>query len=253
MTAFALKKLIGGWLMPLPLSLLLLTGSCICLWLHRERIGRWLAAAALTLLVLCSCTAVPDLLLLPLEERYPKWDGQPDAVEMVVVMGAAQADAPRLPLTNRPNSAAIYRLLEGIAIYRANPGSKLVLSGGGPAQSHAVLMAQVATRIGVPDDAIVLQTESRDTEAEVRLLAPIVAGRRFALVTSAAHMPRAMAVFGAAGLQPLPAPTHYLTRDNPHPHWRDLFFPNVQGLAHAEFAAHEYLGLLWLKLTGGVE
>ena len=36
----------------------------------------------------------------------------------------------------------------------------------------------------------------------------------FILVTSAGHMPRSMAVFEAQGMQPIPAPTEFITHDN---------------------------------------
>jgi uncharacterized SAM-binding protein YcdF (DUF218 family) len=248
MPGLLLKKFLSAWLMPLPLSVIFIGIGCIFLWFHRERIARWLITLGLGVLVISSCTAISDLLLLPLEERYPKWQHSATKVDYVVVMGAGQGEAPRLPLTNRPNTAAVYRLLEGVAIYRANPGSRLVLSGGGENESHAILMEQVATRIGVPAEDILLQTLSRDTEEEVGLLKPIVGEHSFAVVTSAAHMPRTILLFNAAGLYPLPAPTHFLDRNNPHPNWRDFMLPDTESLARAEFAVHEYLGLLWVKI-----
>ena len=246
---FALKKVLGTMLMPLPLASLLLIVGCLLLWRGRLRWGRGLVTGAVTLLLLASCTAISDLALLPLEEKYPKWDGHNHGVQYVVVMGASQGDAPRLPQTNRPNTAAVYRLLEGVAVYRAHPGSKLILSGGnGSDAPHALLMAGVAMRIGVPAHDILLQTTSQDTEAETALLAPMVGQSPFAVVTSAAHMPRTMMSFERFGLHPLPVPTHFLDRDNPHPHWRDLASPNPDSLARSEFALHEYLGLAWLHL-----
>lgn len=245
MNGFALKKFVSAWLMPLPFSVLLITIGCIFLWRGRERVGRWFATLGLVVLIACSCTAISDLALLPLEEHYSKWNGQPTQAEFVVVMGAAQSDAPRLPTTNRPNSAAIYRLMEGIAIYRVNPGSKLVISGG---PEPAVVLARVAESIGIPAQDMILQANSQDTEQEVGLLKPIVASSRFVVVTSAAHMPRTMKLFHAEGLTPIPAPTHFLDRNNPHPNWRDFMLPDVESLDRAEFAIHEYLGLLWLEI-----
>lgn len=245
MTLFTLKKFISAWLMPLPFSALLLILGCIFLWCKRERVARYLITAGLAVLIISSCTAVSDLLLLPLEEKYPKWQSSAEKIDYVVVMGASQAEAPRLPLTNRPNTAAVYRLLEGIAVYRASPGSKLLLSGG---PGHVSLMSQVVREIGVADTDVVLQSRSHDTEEEVGLLAPIVGGHRFVVVTSAAHMPRTMGLFHAAGLDPVPAPTHFLDRNNPHPNWRDFMLPDTDSLARAEFAAHEYIGLLWLEM-----
>lgn len=241
-------------LMPLPLASLLLIVGCLLLWRGRVRWGRGLVTGGVTLLLLASCTAISDLSLLPLEEAYPKWDGVAHGLAYVVVMGASQGDAPRLPLTNRPNTAAVYRLLEGIAVYRANPGSKLILSGGtGTHEPHAVLMAQVATRLGVPFSDIRLQTESLDTEQEAALIAPMVMDRPFAVVTSAAHMSRTMLSFDKVGLHPLPIPTHFLDRNNPHPNWRDFALPNTDSLARSEFVLHEYLGLAWMKIKAWVD
>lgn len=235
--------------MPLPLSILLLLIGCVLLWRGSIRWGRGLITGGVMLLLLASSTALSDLSLLPIEEAYPKWDGVAHGLAYVVVMGASQSDAPRLPLTNRPNTAAVYRLLEGIAVYRANPGSKLILSGGpGTREPHAVLMAQVATRLGVPFSDIRLQTESLDTEQEAALIAPMVMNRPFAVVTSAAHMPRTILSFDKVGLHPLPIPTHFLDRENPHPNLRDFALPNTDSLARSEFALHEYLGLVWMKI-----
>ncbi len=244
-TGFALKKLLSACLMPLTLIAFLLFAGCFCLWLKRYRAARWYVTSSLALLLVTSCTAISDLSLLPLEEQYPKWDGKSSDLALVVVMGASQSDAPRLPMTNRPNTAAVYRLLEAIAVYRANPGSKLLLSGG---ESHVPLMAQLATAIGVPATDVLLQQHSHDTEDEVDLLAPLVRGRHFAVVTSAAHLPRTIQLFHAAGLYPQAVPTHFLDRENPHPNWRDFGLPNTDSLARAEFALHEYLGLTWLQL-----
>jgi uncharacterized SAM-binding protein YcdF (DUF218 family) len=246
-----LSNFIDAWLMPLPIALILLGLGCLALWRQRNRSGRLLVSVSWLLLVLVSCTAISDLMLLPLEERYPKWNGQGDNLAFVVVMGAGQQDAPRLPETNRLNSAAVYRLLEGIAVYRANPGSKLILSGGsGESEPSAVMMSRVAQTIGIDAADILLQPFPRNTEQEVRLLAPMVGRQRFAVITSAAHMPRTMSLFAAAGLQPLPAPTHFMDRLNPHPSWRDFSAPNADNLIRAQFALHEYLGMLWLKLKG---
>ncbi|MDB6060530.1 MAG: hypothetical protein JWM78_633 [Verrucomicrobiaceae bacterium] len=247
---FALKKIISACVMPLSLIVFLLTFGCVCLWLKRYRAARWCVTSSLVLLLVVSCTAISDLSLLPLEEQYAKWDGRASDLALVVVMGASQSDAPRLPLTNRPNSAAIYRLLEGLAVYRANPGSKLILSGD---EVHPELMSRVAVAIGVPAADILLQARSHDTEEEVKLLAPMVVGQRFAVVTSAAHMPRTMQLFHAAGLEPQAVPAHFLDRDNPHPNWHDFKLPDADSIARTEFAAHEYMGLAWLSVKAWFE
>jgi uncharacterized SAM-binding protein YcdF (DUF218 family) len=247
-----LSNVVDMWLMPLPLAVVLLGLACVALWWRRSSAsGPVLASAAWLVLVLASCSAVSDLLLLPLEERYPKWNGADDDLAFVVVMGAAQQQTPRLPETNRLNTPGVYRLLEGIAIYRANPSSKLIVSGaGGEQESFAAVAARVAELTGVPVADILQQPWSHNTEQEVALLKPMVGDRRFAVVTSAAHMPRTMQLFEAAGLHPVAAPTHFLDRYNPHPNWGDWSAPSVASLERAQFALHEYVGLAWLWLKG---
>ena len=79
--------------------------------------------SGLVLLLVVSCTAISDLSLLPLEEQISEMGWQGRDLALVVVMGASQGDAPRLPLTNRPNTAAVYRLLEAIACIAPIPAA----------------------------------------------------------------------------------------------------------------------------------
>jgi uncharacterized SAM-binding protein YcdF (DUF218 family) len=62
-------------------------------------------------------------------------------------------------------------------------------------------------------------------------------------------MPRAMLVFEQKGLKPIPAPTEFgdwMRKENgPH-----QFFPRPAELHKVEAAFHEYLGLLWARVTG---
>lgn len=240
---FFLKKLIGGWLMPLPLALTLVALGLL-LW-RRRRVSLALILSAFSLLFVCSLPVVAGWLIEPLESRYPRWQPvEGSSLGFVIVMGGSHVDVDRLPLTNRLNTASIYRLLEGVAIQRANPGSRLLLSGGAAdGRSNAELMAETAVALGVEKESIVLQRESRDTEQEARLLAEIVMGQRGVVVTSALHMPRTMAAFARVGLQPTPAPTHFLDRRS-QSSWK----PGLDHLAASSAALHEYLGLAWMAL-----
>lgn len=63
------------------------------------------------------------------------------------------------------------------------------------------------------------------------------------LVTSAAHMPRAIRNFQAVGLNPIPAPTQYLTGRGSRSSLLS-WLPSSSALEKSELALHEYLGLL---------
>jgi len=141
------------------------------------------------------------------------------------------------------------RLTEGIAVYRQNAGSKLMLSGfkGRDQISNAEAMASVALEQGVPVSDIIMESEPKDTAEEAATWAGYLQAKRFALVTSASHMPRAVALFEYQGLKPIPAPTVFLSGGHHGFSWRSLF-PSAGAINIVESAWHEYLGISWAKL-----
>ena len=96
-----------------------------------------------------------------------------------------------------------------------------------------------------------IESTSKDTKDEARLIHDIVGKDRFVLVTSASHMPRSMALFEKRGMRPIAAPTEYLVkmRQKVSP---AMFFPGADGLRKAERSFHEYLGLWWAWLMGQI-
>jgi uncharacterized SAM-binding protein YcdF (DUF218 family) len=149
---------------------------------------------------------------------------------------------------DRLTGGSLKRLLEGMRLQRSLPGGRLVLSGGnfGPGMTEAQAMADLARSLGAPADSMVLETKSWDTQTEALHLAPILGKRPFALVTSAYHLPRAMAVFRARGMQPIPAPTDFRTLGFRLDY--NAFIPQAAGLGCSEGAVYEYMGRAWVWL-----
>lgn len=248
---FLLKKLAGALLMPLPALLLLGIGGWI-LWARGrwKRVGQGMVAASLLLLSVLSLAPVADAFSRPMEHAYPAFSG--DSVDFVVVLGSGHSSDPSLPLSARLASAALVRLVEGVTIATAQPWSRLVLSGWGGAdpKANAEMYREVGVALGFPEARIVLEPRPRDTREEAELLAPLLGGHRFALVTAVSHMPRAVALFRAQGLDPIPAPTGQLSKD---PQGFDVlrWIPDEVDLVRTRLAAHEMLGRIWARITGG--
>jgi uncharacterized SAM-binding protein YcdF (DUF218 family) len=105
--------------------------------------------------------------------------------------------------------------------------------------------------IGVDPGRIEMEERSRDTceNAEQSLvLAKPQLGENWVLVTSASHMPRAVACFRAAGFSMVPFPVDYRTRG-----LADLRRPVdsiADGLEALDLAAHEWIGLATYRLFG---
>jgi uncharacterized SAM-binding protein YcdF (DUF218 family) len=252
---FLAKKIVAAFLMPLPFSLLLAgLGLLLLATTRRQRLGRSLMAGGLLLLLALSTAPVADRLLAPLEDRYPPLDpARARGVEYIVVLGSGHTSDERLPPTSQIDGAALARLVEAIRLQRSLPGSRLLLSGGAVYDPvpNAEVMAHTARAIGVSAKHIFLEAQSRDTEEEAHLVMEIVAGRPFVLVTSASHLPRAMALFEHLGMAPLPAPAHHLVKKAATPSPGD-YFPRGRHLRKSEMAVHEYLGLLWARLRGSL-
>ena len=258
---FVVKKIVALFFYPVSLCLGILILGLWCLWVtRRQRLGKGLVTLGTLLLLLLSLPFISSGLLTPLERRYPpllhpetvSW-GQTGSTspKWIVVLGGGHVSDPRLPANSQISAAALGRVVEGVRLYKAIPGSKLLLSGGGVFDPvpEAEVMARIAGLLGARPQDIRLETDSRDTADEAEIIANIIGKGKCILVTSAAHMPRSMALFRKRGMQPIPAPTDFRVREaqGPAP---GRFFPRTSALGEVETATHEYLGLVWAWLRG---
>jgi uncharacterized SAM-binding protein YcdF (DUF218 family) len=136
------------------------------------------------------------------------------------------------------------RVSEGIRLWRHMPGGFLVLSDG---RAHKGDKAgRFAMEMGVPKSALIAKGGALDTGDEANLFVDILGTAPFALVTSAWHIPRAMKLFQARGLNPIAAPCEHRTKE--FPPLTTCMLPSAAALLTTELAMHEYLGIVWLDL-----
>jgi len=253
---FLLKKILSPLFMPLCLSLEILLAGVILLWFtRRQRLGKILTTAGLLMLVALSLPAIANPLLATLEDRYPPLPGGtapaagalPAGVPWIVVLGGGMTDDPRVPATSRISQESLARLAEAVRLYRLMPGCRLIFSGGAAfgRTPEAVVMAQVAGDMGIPSRDILTEGRSKDTEEQASLIGGMVGKAPFVLVTSAAHMPRSVALFRKQGMAPIPAPAAFQALEDRNPAG---FHPAVSALRKSEAAFHEYLGCIWSSL-----
>jgi uncharacterized SAM-binding protein YcdF (DUF218 family) len=261
---FMLKKIVGSFFYPVSFCLGILILGLFCLWAtRRQRLGKVLVTLGTVLLLLLSISSLSSGLLVPLEQRYPallhpekiSWEGGKSGTspKWIVVLGGGHVSDPRLPANSQISPAALGRVVEGVRLYKAMPGSKLLLSGGRifDPVPEAEVMAQIAELLGVKPQDISLESDSLDTADQAKIVAEMIGREKFILVTSAVHMPRSMALFRKRGLHPIPAPSDFLIREGPGPNFAS-FFPLATSLGLVETAVHEYLGLAWAWLRGEI-
>ncbi|MEA5446113.1 ElyC/SanA/YdcF family protein [Gammaproteobacteria bacterium AB-CW1] len=215
--------------------------------------GLVLGACGVLILGLASNEPFARALLLPLERQYEPLES-PEAladVGWVVVLGSYASDASERPATTRLSGVAALRLMEGMRVHQAIEDSRLLLSGGTAfaGAPSATVMSRAALSLGVDPARMETQPGPGNTREEARALAERLGGESFVLVTSASHMPRAMALARKQGLEPIPAPTVWRTRGGRPTR---LLLPTANALAMTERAIHEYLGLGWAWLRGEI-
>ncbi|MFC2993596.1 ElyC/SanA/YdcF family protein [Halomonas tibetensis] len=247
------KVVAAQLLMPLPISLGLMAVGLVLLAVRWRRAGQSAVGVGLALLLLASWGPVADRLLMPFETRYPALTALPDdeALAAVVVLGGGwEPEAPRSSVSRLNDSSAI-RLMEGIRLWRQRPALPLMVSGASRDPDIAPVArgyASAAAEMSVPEEQLQVLDWPTDTGLEARAVREALGeGARVVLVTSASHMPRSMRHFRQAGLDPLAAPTHYLTqhlRDGKLDHW----IPSATHLRKSERAVYESLGLLAVGL-----
>ena len=247
--------------MPLPFCLtLLVLGLIFLLWTRRGRLGRGLLIAGTVFLLLFSNKYVSVLLVRPLETRYAaipeiRPDAPPSrelaACRFVVVLGSGNGNAPGLSALNELSVSALSRITEAVRLLRALPSARLIVSGPGDGinPSHAVVLARAAESLGIDLSRVIYIDQGRDTEEESLAVKRLVGAEPFALVTSAWHMPRTMALFRYAGLSPLPCPADYTARVGEEFTWSDFSW-DVSSLDRSNWAVRERIGYLWIWLRG---
>ena len=243
---YLLKHILPWPMYPLGATLLLLLIALILRFMGRKRLGTVFVYIAGIILFVFSLS-LPNLILLHRLQSEAGTYADPvklkDAgVKHIVVLSGE-------PILNRPTAVdrwgkGIFRLMEGIRLWRENPDAKLVFSGSGYSSADAI--AELPLQLGVPKDAMIVKTGVWDTVDEVKLFKPIVGTRPFALVTSAYHIPRAMELFKNEGTNPIACPCDF---DNTIVWSYKSFIPYEDALVMSRIALHEYYGRLfyWIK------
>jgi uncharacterized SAM-binding protein YcdF (DUF218 family) len=255
---FALSKLLEQFV--IPSNFLLVAGllgvllSLIRRW--RGRAAR-LTGLSLVLLAVCGWTSVGTMALAPLEDRFPLPHIVAPPTGIIMLGGAVDihltADRGQVTVND-----AGERLTETAALAVRYPEARIFLSGGfghvgqqGATPSEAAVARMFLLSVGIAADRIGMDEKSRTTCENAAETAKAIApkpGETWLLVTSAWHMPRAMACFRAEKLDVTPYPVDF--RSTAEQPWRSFRKSTPERLDNIDIAFHEWIGLLGYRVTG---
>ena len=240
---------IGSTIGILALAILLLAG-------RYRRCALAALLAALSWLWLSSTPFVAEWLAGGLERRFPPVEvSHLPSADVAIVLGGAIAEPtpPRVEVELLNTST---RVLEAARLYRLGKVKKVLVVGGNhPWNSTPIPEAEFVRKLliewGVPSEAVVIDGQSRNTYENARDVLKLRETTSFdsaLLITSAMHMPRAMAVFQHAGI-PVTASTVHVVAVR-HAATIIDWVPNVAALSTTTAAMKELIGILIYRWCG---
>jgi len=253
-----MQTLLASLVPPLHLSLLLLAVAALLALLRWRRTAYGLATAGVVWSLGWSLPATSLWLGGWLEARHPHVaPGHLPQADAIVVLGGHTAHHRANWFLPLEVATARSRIAHAADLYHAGRAPRIVLSGGALAGdvSEARGMAHALRQRGVPRATMLLEHASRSTFENAALTREALAAHAIThvlLVTSALHMPRAIAAFakqtGVSVTAAPVAPQLWLPPDGSV----QLWLPDWHTLDASRSIVKEYAALLLYWLRGWV-
>lgn len=253
---FYLSKIIFALTQPSNfIALMTVVGLALLLSGRSLRWGRRILVTSVAAFLVCGYLPVGNWLILPLEQRFPRTE-LPEKLTGILILGGFEVPDVGHARGQLSLNEAAERITEGLRLAHLRRDARLVFTGGAVSllvseQSAAETISRYLQEVGVAPARILLEAQSRTTYENALFLKEMLSPRpdqRWALVTSAFHMPRSVATFRHLGFDVLPWPTDYRTRG-----WQDIwrgFSSPPDGFQRLDTAFKEWIGLVAYRLSG---
>ena len=252
---FGLSKLLGFFLLPSNLLILLALIGILLMGTRYKRLGQILTIIAVLLLTIIGIGPVGNALMVPLEDRFPKWDPRSGSPHGIIVLGGAVSPDVSAVRGEIALNEAAERMTAVAKLAREHPEAKIVFTGGSGrlfgGASEADFVAILFESFGVAPHRVMLENKARNTIENATFTKALVnpkAQERWLIVTSAHHMPRSVGIFRKAGIPVEAHPVDFRTRGADD--ITTTFGSIASGLARTDTAVHEWAGLLVYWLSG---
>ena len=245
---------LANLLVPLNLGITLLVLALVLFMLRARRSAGLLTIAACAWVLFWSLPASTLWAGGRLEQLYPyRPAAQVPTAQAIVVLGGSTANNRHNWFTPYERDRAIARVDTAANLFQAGRAPYIFVSGAylEGELSEAQVMARALQERGIPESAIVTESESLTTRENALFTARELRERHLhtvLVVTSALHMPRAIATFRKQGFDPIaaPSPPQIVVPDDPgFSFWQ----PNWRVLQASRSIVKEYVGMLvyWLR------
>lgn len=237
---FLISKTVGALLIPSNFLIAIGFVGLVLICIRRRSLGRKLLIVCVAGFLAFGFSPAGNLLLVPLETRFPAWKPTNGAADGIVVLGGG-----------------IDRVIAAAKLAHRYPKALVVYSGGnsnliGTDDTESDVAESIFVGLGLPRDRLFFDRQSRNTLENAEFSKAIAAprtGERWLLVTSAYHIPRSIGIFRKVGfaVEPYPA-DDFKKRD-----WPELltlhssFWERIES---TDIAVREWIGLIAYRLAG---
>lgn len=226
----------------------------LLLWLALRQLG-WRRAARTVLIIgvvagyLVATPWFAQVLIWPLEKRFVPAPDDPPAAGIILLAGS-ETWSQWTPERGLQVGAAGDRFTTTLSLAATHRRAQVIFVGTPAREGKSDTQMAGAFLKPWLSDRLTLIGDTVDTCDNARAVAQsglVTPEGRWLLVTSAAHMPRAVACFAAHGLVVEPAPADFrATRSLVlAPGNLKSYLPSGQALDTANLALHEWVGLIW--------
>lgn len=253
---FVLSKI--GWIVlnPANIFVFFLVAGTVLLFTRYRRAGRFVVSATVGMFLLLGVIPVGFWLIAHLENRFPVNPSIPDDIAGIVTLGGTINQHITAARGQPSLTAGGERLTEFVHLARRYPDARLVFSGGSGALINTSLKEADAARrffdqMGLSNREIIYEDRARNSYENAlfskELVGEDASRRKWVLITSASHMPRAMGVFRQTGWNIMAYPVDYTTDGRGG---FELRFRPLNGLSSLNSAMREWIGLVVYRLLG---
>jgi len=225
------------------------------IFLGREKLGQKLVIGATSILLLFGLVPVHEIILLPLENRFPIPEPLPEKIDGVIVLGGSEIPVLTKSWGQVSLTDSAERLTTFVSLARRFPDVKLVYAGGqGGLTVQEYKSAHTAKlffeQMGLDSGRVMFDSKSRNTMENAQYALQIAKpekGEKWVLITSAWHMPRSVGIFRKIGWEVIPYPVDFKTTGKVQ---FKLQIPGLSRTAAVSNIIYEWIGLAYYRLLG---
>lgn len=254
---FFLSKSLWALLRPGTLLVWITFFGWLALIRKRRHLGTWLVGIGAFGALILTFLPLGYIALRPLEAQYPINPPVGD-VQGIIILGGAEDLHPAQVWGGRLINDGAERFTEALVLAKAHPEATVLFSGGRAPPPPTEIIdsdtpAGLMLELGLEPERLILESDSRNTHQNAvfgRKLVPEELTGDWLLVTSAFHMPRAVATFCSAGWTNLvPWPTDFRSGN----FWREIGADYADHLEDLNTAVKEWVGFLAYRFFGRID